>query len=1175
MKQPEPDLEELFFAALEIENPAARAAFLQRHAVNERAQREIEELLALDSLANGFLESPPLSVPQIDLSVDQQAGTKIGPYKLIEPIGDGGMGIVWMAEQSEPVRRKVALKVIKPGMDTKQVLARFEAERQALAMMDHPNIARVFDGGTTAQGRPFFVMELVRGIPITDYCDRERLVVEDRLNLFMLVCRAVQHAHQKGIIHRDLKPTNILVTVIDGEPVPKVIDFGVAKAIGDSLTDRTLCTGFHQFVGTPMYMSPEQAALSGVDIDTRSDIYSLGVLLYELLTGTTPFDSWTLKQATFDEMRRMIREDEPLRPSLRLSSLGDTRTTVADARRSEPRRLGSKLKGELDWIVMKALEKDRKRRYESSGDLAADVGRYLSGSPVAAVPASRTYRFRKFARRHQVFLSTVSVVGLTLASATSLSTWLALRAIRAERNSEASRILAEHRLQFSERHLYASRLRDARKAIDDRQVELAQEILKDASTSAEGNDLRDFAWHYLQGQATRDIVVYPDIVSYQGHFGSVRSPILLEGDQRIAYDNGAGEIAIVDMATGQLSDVLKGNYRRVEALAVSPDGRTLVSAGKSTESDQTSEVLIRSMPSGAIVGRFDISAIGFKRLRISNSGRILYLGTYTRDGMIFDFLYDIGSDPAHSKLLGKYPYGEFTFPTGDDQAFRHRLGAKVEKVDLITGKVRKFALPRSEEIAWCEVSPDGAIFAQIDGGRSDIVLNDTATGAEIDRIHACEAILSGTSFLWTSDHAATVVMQTASKRIFIWDRTSRTTAMIVPEGTDREESSVVCALSADGRYLALTTWGIPGGQTPVRVFDVRTGEVVATFSGRHDTIHEMKFAPDGQSIYLIGGHAIKQWKLFPAPSIELAGHQDEAWCLAFTPDSRYLLSGSDNSDEPKTLKLWSVAGGELVTSGRPHLATLSTMAISPDGQRLVTGGLIEKRNLRLFDISFLTDAKRWKDGRSLPGRSSLVRTVAFSPDGKTLAKSGDDRKIHLFDGFTMAARAVLSGHTDKVRQIAFSPDGKTLASAANDGSVRLWDLASRSQIAAIEGPRPFTTLAFSPDGTTLAVGDQTGLIRFLDPVTLSEKARVFSEDSELRSVAYSPDGRILAAAGMGKTIRLWDTLTHQNLLDQKGHEAQINALAFSPDGATLASCDHAGKVKLWTTRQSHRDRGQD
>jgi serine/threonine-protein kinase len=325
----------------------------------------------LDGASGGIDPTPPFE------PILEACGTVIGPYKLMEAIGEGGMGVVYVAEQTRPVRRKVALKLIKPGMDTKQVVVRFEAERQALAMMDHPNIARVLDGGATESGRPYFVMELVRGIPITDYCDRERLAIPERLELFVLVCRAVQHAHQKGIIHRDLKPSNILVTVIDGVAVPKVIDFGVAKATGASLTERTVYTAFHQFVGTPLYMSPEQADLSGLDVDTRSDIYSLGVLLYELLTGTTPFAPETFRQAAFDELRRIIREQEPPRPSTRLSSLGATRATVSAHRQADARQLDRAVRGELDWIVMKALEKDRRRRYETANDFASDVMRYL------------------------------------------------------------------------------------------------------------------------------------------------------------------------------------------------------------------------------------------------------------------------------------------------------------------------------------------------------------------------------------------------------------------------------------------------------------------------------------------------------------------------------------------------------------------------------------------------------------------------------------------------------------------------------------------------------------------------------------------------------------------------------------------------------------------------------
>jgi tetratricopeptide (TPR) repeat protein/serine/threonine protein kinase len=353
-------------------------------------------------------------VATVDEPIREGPGTVIGPYKLLEQIGEGGFGVVFMAEQTQPIRRKVALKVLKPGMDTRQVVARFEAERQALALMDHPNIAHVFDGGATATGRPYFVMELVKGVPITEFCDQNRLGVRERLELFVGVCEAVQHAHQKGVIHRDIKPSNVLVTRHDDKAVPKVIDFGIAKATGQQLTDKTLFTNFAQMIGTPLYMSPEQAQLSGLDVDTRSDVYSLGVLLYELLTGTTPFNRERFKAAGYDEMRRIIREEEPPRPSTRLSTAGRAATTASANRGSDPRRLSRLFRGELDWIVMKALEKDRNRRYESANGFAADVRRYLADEPVEACPPSVGYRLRKFGRRNRAALATSSVVAAAL-----------------------------------------------------------------------------------------------------------------------------------------------------------------------------------------------------------------------------------------------------------------------------------------------------------------------------------------------------------------------------------------------------------------------------------------------------------------------------------------------------------------------------------------------------------------------------------------------------------------------------------------------------------------------------------------------------------------------------------------------------------------------------------------
>ena len=380
-----PEVKSLFFEAIDQRSPEELRRFLDRACANDTKLRaNLEQLLCAHRDAGNFLGgSSPAAIDQPRL---ERPGAQIGPYKLLEQIGEGGMGVVFMAEQTRPVQRRVALKIIKAGMDTRQVVARFEAERQALAMMDHPNIARVLDAGATDTGRPYFVMELVRGVPMTEFCNQNSISIRDRLELFVTVCQAVQHAHQKGIIHRDIKPTNVLVPLHDGRPVIKVIDFGVAKATGQKLTEKTLFTGFTQMIGTPLYMSPEQAEMSGLDVDTRSDIYSLGVLLYELLTGTTPFTSKCFKTAAYDEFRRIIREEEPPKPSTRMSTVDWAATAVSGKRQSDPHTLSRLLRGELDWIVMKALEKDRTRRYETANNFATDIQRYLAGEPVLAAP---------------------------------------------------------------------------------------------------------------------------------------------------------------------------------------------------------------------------------------------------------------------------------------------------------------------------------------------------------------------------------------------------------------------------------------------------------------------------------------------------------------------------------------------------------------------------------------------------------------------------------------------------------------------------------------------------------------------------------------------------------------------------------------------------------------------
>ena len=489
------DDQAIFEVARKISSREAREAYLAQVSRDDSAMAQrIEALLQAHDESDSFLECPPPGIsipPTIGQVVPERAGTQIGPYKLLEQIGEGGMGVVYVAEQSKPIRRRVALKIIKPGMDSRQVIARFEAERQTLAIMDHPNIAKVLDAGTTEAGLPYFVMELVKGTPITEFCDAQKLATRERMKLFATLCQAVQHAHQKGIIHRDIKPSNVLVEVHDVVPVPKVIDFGVAKAMSQQLSDKTLYTGFAQTVGTPLYMSPEQAGQSSIDIDTRSDVYSLGVLLYELLTGSTPFESDTLRKAGPDEMRRIIREVDPPRPSARISTLvAEALSTISDRRQVDPRKLSQQLQGELDWIVMKALEKDRNRRYESASAFAADVERFLNDEPVKACPPSTAYRLRKFVRKNRVIFAATVAVAAALLIGTSVSTWQVLRANQARADSDTQRARAEGSQQMARANLKKAReavdqmlLRVSNRLKNEPQTEqLRTELLQDAMT---------------------------------------------------------------------------------------------------------------------------------------------------------------------------------------------------------------------------------------------------------------------------------------------------------------------------------------------------------------------------------------------------------------------------------------------------------------------------------------------------------------------------------------------------------------------------------------------------------------------------------------------------------------------------------------------------------------------
>jgi eukaryotic-like serine/threonine-protein kinase len=592
-------VKEIFFGALEKNTSEERAAFLDGACGTNLVQRaRVEAMLADHSQADtvmkaaGHPEDP--TILKVEPAPGQAPAQMLGRYKLLEQIGEGGFGEVWMAEQREPVKRRVALKLIKLGMDSRQIVARFEAERQALAMMDHANIAKIFDASVTDTGRPYFVMELVRGIKITEYCDENHLPTKERLDLFVKVCQAIQHAHQKGIIHRDIKPSNILVTLQDGVAVPKVIDFGIAKATQGELTDRTVFTQFQQFIGTPAYISPEQAEMSGSDIDTRADIYSLGVLLYELLVGQTPFDPKEMMKGGLDVLRRIIREQEAPRPSTKLKTLlGTDLTSTAQRRHTDPVHLGHQLRGDLDWIVMKCLEKNRTRRYDTASALAMDIQRHLANEPVVARPPSTAYRIQKAWHRNKLVFSTGGVVVLALLTGLTLAAtgW---RQSRVERDralqsrageevqrkaaqagavaAQEQRQLAEEREQTVRRYLYTAQINRAQQSWKDGNIAQARDLLSSLRPNPGEEDPRGFEWRYLW-RLCQD----QSIFTFRGHSLGVQSMAISPDGKTLAsaaVGDGGHEIMLWDIVTRlKIAGFATGADAR--CIAFSPDGLAL------------------------------------------------------------------------------------------------------------------------------------------------------------------------------------------------------------------------------------------------------------------------------------------------------------------------------------------------------------------------------------------------------------------------------------------------------------------------------------------------------------------------------------------------------------------------------------------------------------------------
>ncbi|MHC4434168.1 MAG: protein kinase domain-containing protein, partial [Planctomycetota bacterium] len=932
--------------------------------------------------AGDFLESP---VIERDVTLDtppqiEGPGTRIGHYELLELIGEGGMGLVYLAEQKEPVKRRVALKIIKPGMDSKQVIARFEAERQILALLDHPNIAHVLDAGTTGTGRPYFVMEYVKGLSITQYCDQNKLNIEQRLKLFRQTCEGVHHAHQKGIIHRDLKPSNILVSVHGDRVVPKIIDFGIAKATSQPLTDKTVFTYQGQLLGTPEYMSPEQVDLAVQDIDIRSDIYSLGVVLYELLAGVLPFEQESLARLGFAEVQRTIREQEPASPSIRLSGLGEQAKTIAESRRTQVVPLARCLHRELEWIPLKAIRKDRCRRYRSAAELADDVQNYLDGNPLIAGPETAVYRVKKFVRRHAGSVATAALIAVIIILGLVVSTVMYLRAEDARQKEATARAQAEQATrkeaaaraeaeQAKEKETVArTKAEQAEQATKEKAEELRRTLYVNSIQLADAkhregnpgrvrdllascpNDLRGWEWNrlnYIQDESLKTLRV-----------GSLpRRPVISQDGRRIITCGEDKAIRVWDLETRQQLMTLGSHNGSIYALAVSPDGKHIASGG------DDNVIKLWDAQTGAEVMTLRGHRAPVLALAFSPDGRRLASGSESYDGTIM--LWDA------------------------------RTGARLK------------TLRGQREIYALAFSPDGKRMAS-GSGDDTIKLWDVQTGAEVTTLSGHDHWVMAVAF---SPEGKRIASGSYDKTIKIWDAETGD-ALTTIVGHEGPVLSV--ALSPDGELIASGGW-----DNGVKVWDGQTGEEIGTLQGHDWSVYAVSFSENARHIVSASADgAVKLWDVITdRESSKFHGYSSRTpRSVAFSPDGRQIAADGIYSYYGGTITLWDAQTGEAIRTIRGHRFFPWSVAFSPDGRRIVSGES-GHRVARVWDA--LTGAQLM----ALGGHKGAVRCVAVSPDGKYIISGSYDKTIKLWDAASGSEVMTFQGHTRDIRSVAFSPDG--------------------------------------------------------------------------------------------------------------------------------------------------------
>jgi WD40 repeat protein/serine/threonine protein kinase len=1094
---------EIFFEALEKHTPQERAAFLDGACGTNRVQRaKVEALLADHFQDDAFMKEPAVEgvAPTVPVPPSSEApGQMLGRYKLLEKIGEGGFGEVWMAEQRKPIKRRVALKIIKLGMDSRQIVNRFMAERQALAMMDHANIAKIFDADVTEAGRLYFVMELVRGIKITEYCDQNQLPTHERLQLFILVCQAIQHAHQKGIIHRDIKPSNILVTLHDGVPVPKVIDFGIAKATQQELTDKTVFTQFQQFIGTPAYISPEQAEMSGLDIDTRADIYSLGVLLYELLVGQTPFDAKEMIQGGIDALRQIIREREPVRPSTKLNTLqGEARTTTGKRRQTEVGKLVHQLHGDLDLIVMKCLEKDRTRRYDTANGLATDLKRHLNNEVVMARPPTPLYRFQKTVRRNKFTFAAGGAVVAALLVGLFLALWQASRAINAERvqtrlrgdaenariSESAQRRHAESAELASRQHLYAADMIVTAHALQDGNFGLARHLLTGHRPRPGQNDLRGFEWRYLwsqsQGQQEKTLL---------GHSESVTCLAYSPDGTMLASGSSDLNVKLWNPGTGALITTCTGHTGGVFSVAFSSDGKFMASG---------EDGLVRLWD---VSTWQNVSTFTNRHPRLAFSGHLLGIAT--------------GGDP--------YGDGEGTVQLWD-------YAAGVEVTSLRDSGTR------------LAFSRDGKILATANAD-GVVKLRDRATGLIFRSFPATQV----RALAFSPDSRVLAWCAGGNGELRVWNLLEDS-PVLLPNDTKNKVFGL--AFSPDGQTLAAAD------QThALTLWNVADHKISAQLRGHGNHISAVAYSPDGKSL-ATGGRddTIMLWNLAAAgTAAAITNVIIDEWHRVghpvISPDSKIMAAAARSGQ----IQLWNLAtrlvGVRLDSKDLP-------VAFSPDSRTLLTRSP-RFDSLQLWDISSQTPQAKTKIGPAMGN----YYADAVSPDGKIIA-TAHRGEIALRSAQSGEPLLALPDSAFS-RSLTFSADSQLLAGGGFRKSAKVWNLATREVVTMVTGFKHIVSaLAFSPDRKLFAAGSFVGEIKVSALGAKESITTLTGHKAAVKRLAFSPDGKTLASAGDDCAVRLWNMATFREVTTFQT-DVSCSFLDFSPDGQTLAAGGKSGIVHLW------------